>query len=378
MAGIYVHIPFCKSKCIYCDFYSIVNVTSQSKLVEALIKELYLSKDYLKADIVNTIYLGGGTPSMLLDDEIKSIKEAIESLFVVSDNAEITIEANPDDLTPERLLFYRNLGFNRLSLGVQSFNDDDLKFLNRRHNANQAQKAVFWAKEAGFNEISIDLIYGLPDQTLEAWQKNLEIAFSLPVTHLSSYHLTYEEGTKLMQLKINGTVTEASDESSVAFFEMLQNRVEENGFNQYEISNFSVLGHESKHNSNYWSGEKYLGIGPSAHSFDGTTRQWNVADVRQYIKGIDTGKLMFEKELLSEGDRYNELIITAFRTSRGLEMDKKFAELPEHYRNYFQKEADQYLQNGILQSSKGRVFLTKKGFLFSDAVMRNLMWVNED
>lgn len=377
MAGIYLHIPFCKSKCTYCDFYSIVNTSYQKRLVDAICNELEQRKSYLGNADISTIYLGGGTPSMLSNEELQRILDQITTVYAVSHNAEITIEVNPDDVTLERLCFLRSAGYNRLSMGVQSFNDNDLKFLNRRHSAKQAGQVVTWAKEAGFNDVSIDLIYGLPGQTIEGWTYNLEKAFALPVTHLSSYHLMYEEGTKLHKLKELGKVDEVTEELSTRFFTMLQEACEENGFTQYEVSNFCKPGQESQHNSNYWFGVPYLGIGPAAHSFDGDSRQWNVADIKRYVTGVETGKPISENEILSEGDRYNEMIITAFRTARGLDLER-LDRLPEIYTTHFKKEVSKFVEQNILITNEKRIYLSKKGFLMSDAVMRDLMWIHDE
>ena len=277
MAGIYLHIPFCKRRCIYCDFFSTTENDKKSTYVQALSKELELRKDYLDGEIIDTIYFGGGTPSQLEEKDFIQLFETIYKIYTINPKAEITIEANPDDLTPQYIAMLRTLPFNRLSMGIQTFKEDTLRLLHRRHTAAQAQQAYQHCREAGFQNISIDLMYGLPGETLEDWQKDLQTALQMRPEHISAYHLIYEEGTPLWNLKEAHQVEETDEDLSVSLFKELIHTLKSNGYEHYEISNFCRPGFHSRHNSSYWTGKKYLGCGPSAHSYDGTSRQWNVA-----------------------------------------------------------------------------------------------------
>ena len=318
MAGIYLHIPFCKRRCIYCDFFSTTENDKKSTYVQALSKELELRKDYLDGEIIDTIYFGGGTPSQLEEKDFIQLFETIYRIYTVNPEAEITLEANPDDLTPEYIAMLRTLPFNRLSMGIQTFKEDTLRLLHRRHTAAQAQQAYQHCREAGFQNISIDLMYGLPGETLEDWQKDLQTALQMRPEHISAYHLIYEEGTPLWNLKEAHQVEETDEDLSVSLFKELIHTLKSNGYEHYEISNFCRPGFHSRHNSSYWTGKKYLGCGPSAHSYDGTSRQWNVASLSLYIQGIQEGTPYQEKEELDLYTRYNDFIITRLRTVYGI------------------------------------------------------------
>ncbi|HOH55971.1 MAG TPA: radical SAM family heme chaperone HemW, partial [Paludibacteraceae bacterium] len=286
MAGIYIHIPFCSQRCSYCNFFSVVSINLLNEVIDAIIKEFSIRKDYLKNEPVQTIYFGGGTPSLLTIQQIEKLLNTIYKNFPVEKNAEITFEANPDDLTEKYLSDLKKTGINRLSIGIQSFDDNKLKILNRRHNAFQAVEAVRVAQRSGFNNISIDLIYGLPFQSLIEWENDLDKAFSLPIQHLSAYALTFEEKTLLLKQKEKKLIEPADEELMIKMYELLLNKSNQNGFDAYEISNFSLPEFYSRHNSSYWTQTPYLGIGPSAHSFNGFSRQWNVASIHKYIEGI--------------------------------------------------------------------------------------------
>jgi oxygen-independent coproporphyrinogen III oxidase len=375
MAGIYIHIPFCKKKCTYCDFYTVVAPGFIPSLVDSIVKELHFRKDYLKNEPINTIYFGGGTPSILNLEQFQQIFNVIYELFSVKDDAEITFEANPDDLTYEYLASARNLPFNRISIGIQSFDDEDLKRINRRHTGNEAIAAVRNAQSVGFYNLSIDLIYGLPFQTLEAWEKQLDIALSLDVQHISSYGLTYEEGTALWKQREKGKVTNVDDEVMNAMYLLLLERVQQNGFEAYEVSNFALPNRRSRHNTSYWKQEPYLGIGPSAHSYDLDSRQWNVSSIKDYIKALEINTSFFEQEVLTLFDRYNDFVMVSLRTSDGLDkaiMKKEFGlELYE----YCLHNVESFIQNGKVSDSDGKLRLTPDGIMISNIILIELMKV---
>ncbi|HSM49598.1 MAG TPA: radical SAM family heme chaperone HemW, partial [Draconibacterium sp.] len=289
MAGIYIHIPFCRRKCYYCDFYKTVNTSLTPKYIDALITEIVQRKNYLENEPVETIYFGGGTPSVLTRNEIVEILNTLHRHFTISPNVEITFEANPDDFSGDYLKEIYQAGIRRLSIGIQSFQNEILQKMNRRHDAAQAIEAVENAAKTGFNDISADLIYGLPGLTHNQWKADLKRVFELPVQHLSAYHLTYHEGTAFYTWLKKGTLKELKEAESVSQFQILNEMAKENGFEQYEISNFAKNGKYSKHNSAYWLGVKYLGLGPSAHSFNSISRRWNVAHIESYIKALESG-----------------------------------------------------------------------------------------
>lgn len=376
MAGLYLHIPFCKTRCIYCGFYSSTRASLKRDYVEALCRELTLRKDYIKGEAIETIYLGGGTPSQLTFSELKQLFDHIYKVYTVLPDAEITLEGNPDDMTPEYTHALASLPINRISMGVQTFNDAMLRFLHRRHTAEEAREAVDNCRKAGFTNISIDLIYGLPEEDAEGWKQDIEAAISLKVPHLSAYCLMFEEGTPLYQLKKAGKVKEESDEQTLKFYTYLMERLKSAGYEHYEISNFCFPGYRSRHNSSYWSGKKYLGCGASAHSFDGCSRQWNVASLTEYIRSVDEGKIPCEKEVLSLTERYNDFIVTRLRTVEGvslLELQQNFGK--ELY-EYCLKNASLSLKDGNLERTSSHLRLTKKGIFISDDLMSDLLWVD--
>ena len=306
MAGIYIHIPFCKRRCIYCDFFSTTQSEKKPAYVHALCQELNIRKDYLEGEDIETIYLGGGTPSQLTQEELEEIFSTLYNIYKVKEDAEITLEANPDDLTPEYVAMLRQLPINRISMGIQTFQEETLKLLHRRHTAKQAIEAFERCREAGFQNISIDLMYGLPGETLDTWKQDLQQAIALHPEHISAYHLIYEEDTALWKLREQHQVEEADEDLSLTLFTTLIDELTGAGYQHYEISNFCLPGLHSRHNSSYWTGKKYLGCGPSAHSFNGTSRQWNVASLSAYIDGIQQGKPDYEIEEL---DLYVILIV---------------------------------------------------------------------
>ena len=375
MAGIYIHIPFCKQRCTYCDFYTQVAPHLIPDLVDAIVKELHLRKDYLKNAAIETIYFGGGTPSVLSFSQFDSIFRAINELFEVNEDAEITFEANPDDLTPEFLSSISPLPFNRVSIGIQSFDDEDLKRVNRRHSGLQAINAVKACQAHGFENISVDLIYGLPSQSLEAWNKQLDIAFNLHVQHISVYGLTYEEGTRLWKQREMGKVNVVADDEMISMYEVLLAKMKENGFEAYEISNFSLPGYRSRHNSAYWQMNPYLGIGPSAHSFDGTSRQWNISSNKKFINALNTGENFFEKEELSQNDRYTDYVMVSLRTTEGISLKYIEENFGANFVNYCIMNAEKFIQSNKLKFDNNKIYLTYKGIQISNMIISELMHV---
>ena len=368
--GIYIHIPFCKQKCHYCDFHFSTSLKNKEELITCLQKEIEIQKSYLNEEIVETIYFGGGTPSFLDAEEIRRILNKVYAEFDVISSPEITLEGNPDDFTFQKLQELKQAGINRLSIGIQSFSDVDLTWMNRAHNAIQATKCVQDAQNLGFDNITIDLIYGLPEMTLEAWKINLQKALDLNVQHISAYNLTVEPETTLHHLVKTGKSKPLSDAAGAEQFEVLINTLEKNKFTHYEISSFGKEGYFSKHNSSYWKRKFYLGIGPSAHSFNGNTRQWNVANNAKYIKAIKVGEVPLELEQLSESDRYNEYILLGLRTIWGCEFD--------YIKSEFGEERLRTLKQQLLNCShqininEQSFSLNKKGKAFADHIASEL------
>jgi oxygen-independent coproporphyrinogen-3 oxidase len=372
MAGIYIHIPFCKQKCHYCNFFSVVSLKHKDSFLNNLKKEIAKQKDYLKEDIVKTIYFGGGTPSILTKNEIDSILQTLSKYFNISSNAEITIEANPDDLNLIKLGELSQSLINRLSIGTQSFFDDDLKYLNRVHNSNDAITSIVNAQDVGFSNISIDLIYGIPGLSTEKWASNLNLFFNLNIPHLSAYSLTVEPNTALDVLIRKNKLSPVEDLLSISHFEELIRQTNANDFVHYEISNFSKEGYYSKHNSLYWTGKNYLGLGPSAHSFNGESRQWNVSNISKYIQFLNTDKTIYEKEILSEVQKFNEYVMTSIRTSWGCNLNYVKRTFGNHYFNHLIKISAKHLKYEKLIQKNHILFLTKKGKLFADGVATDL------
>ena len=376
MASLYLHIPFCKSRCIYCDFYSGTDTSQRASYVQALCDELKLRSTYLPTSVLDSIYFGGGTPSLLQKEDFERLFEAIHTHFTLLPSAEITLECNPDDLTASYVAQLQALPFNRISIGIQSFDDAELRFLNRRHTAQQAQEAVALCQAHGFDNISIDLMYGLPNQTAETWQKTLDVAMHLGVQHLSAYSLMYEEGSPLSRLRNAHKIQELDEATSVALFEQLIDTVALHGFEQYEISNFCLPTFHSRHNSSYWHGVPYLGVGAAAHSFDGVSRQWNVANTVRYMAGVAAGQLEVEREDLTTDERYNEFVFTALRTRSGINL----SDLEQRFGNarlaYCLRLAQPYIDGGQLELRAGQLALTRAGIFVSDGIMSDLCYVD--
>lgn len=375
VAGIYIHIPFCKRRCNYCAFYSSTLYNTQEKYVDALCREIVERKEYLNEETIETIYFGGGTPSTLTIAQLQRICSTVYATYRISENPEVTIECNPDDLTEEFLSVLRTMPFNRISMGIQSFNDIQLKRLGRRHNAEKARQAVNNARKAGFSNISIDLMFALPGSTAEEWQNDLESAIELKPDHISAYNLMYEEGTPLYRALQRGDFRELSEEENVKQFEMLIENIKKAGYRHYEISNFAMPGKESRHNSSYWNGTPYLGCGAAAHSYNGTSRQWNIADIEEYIKGIEDGKHNCEIEHLSEEERYNDTILTRLRTADGIPLEWMKERFSARLNAYMLRAARKEIALGNLKEENGHLSLTEKGIFISDTVIRELIYV---
>lgn len=377
MAGIYIHIPFCKSRCLYCGFFSTTRTSLRQRYVDALCRELQLRHDYLD-EPVRTVYIGGGTPSQLEPAQLEQLFEALTSHpFPLK---EVTIECNPDDVTPSFAKALSQLPVNRVSMGAQTFSDERLHFLRRRHTSGQIGQAVDLLRKAGIDNISIDLMFGFPDESIEDWHRDIEAAIALQVEHLSAYALMYEEGTPLYDLLEQGKVEESDEEVSRRMYYDLIDRLTVAGFEHYEISNFARPGRRSQHNSSYWNGTPYLGLGAAAHSFDRKSRQWNVADLDAYIEGVHSAlfpvhgsqldfPFVAEREELDATTRYNDNVMTALRTRDGLPLDS----LTDEQRTYCLTNAGKYLDSGLLINEKGRLRLLRNGLFVSDMIMSDLM-----
>ncbi|WP_299578470.1 radical SAM family heme chaperone HemW [uncultured Sunxiuqinia sp.] len=375
MAGIYIHIPFCKTKCHYCDFYKSTDFGAKTDFLGALKQEIAERKNELQNEAIASIYFGGGTPSVLKIEEINDILTLVGEHYQLAEDVEITLEANPDDLSEAFLEGLKTTIINRLSIGTQSFNDHDLKSMNRRHNSRQALTSIRAAQEAGFQNISIDLIYGLPNQTLADWEANIDQALALNVQHISAYHLTYHEGTVFYDYLKKGKIKELPDELSLEQFKHLLSRLEEAGFEQYEISNFARNAAYSRHNKAYWERKKYLGFGPSAHSFDHQSRRWNVSSLRKYLQAMEQKLPYWETEILSEQDQYNDYMITSLRTKWGISTEYLTQNFAAKYVQHFQKEAEKYVASKHLSCENKVYKLSVEGLFISDKIMEELFYI---
>ena len=365
MAGIYVHIPFCKSRCVYCGFYSTTQLDVRGRYVDAVCREWHLRRSYINNERVHTIYVGGGTPSQL---DAAHLRQLFATLGTAQ---EVTLECNPDDVTPQFADLLGELPVNRVSMGVQSFSDERLRFARRRHTSVQVHEAVSRLRQAGIGNVSIDLMYGFPGETLDDWHRDVDEAVSLRVEHLSAYALMYEEGTPLYRLLEAGQVSECDEELSRQMYYLLKDTLAAAGYEHYEISNFARPGFRSRHNSSYWNATPYIGLGAAAHSFDGSSRQWNVADVGRYMAGIERGEPYFEREVLDAATRYNERVMTALRTCEGLPLST----LTDAQRAYCLSAAAKYVADGLLLHEEGHLRLSRRGLFVSDMIMSDLMLV---
>jgi len=396
---LYIHIPFCKTRCIYCLFFSSTNENLRQKYIDVLCLEIAQRKNYLLDNHLDTIYFGGGTPSLLSVSELEKIFDAINQNFIIKPDAEITIEANPDDLCFEYVSQLSKLPFNRISIGVQCLNDKELRFLKRRHTAEQAKNAVEICKKCGFENISIDLIHSLPNQTLKSWQNTVNEAIKLDVQHISAYALTYEKGTKLAEIDKKRHFSKISDKKSEKIFEILNENLKNADFEHYEISNYCKKNYFSRHNSGYWSGANYLGVGAAAHSFNGNSRSWNVASLEKYCQAISQKRTQITQktqintknnfcadscdlcsisttEILTEKDKYNELIFLSLRTKKGLDLEKLKNNFGNEKYTFLLKNAKNYLENDILTIEKNFLKINEKSFIISNQIMSDLMFVD--
>jgi putative oxygen-independent coproporphyrinogen III oxidase len=374
MAGIYVHIPFCKQACHYCNFHFSTSMKLKNAFLDALLNEISLQINLLGGKQVNTIYFGGGTPSLLTEDELFLIVSNLRKQFQVSPQVEMTLEANPDDINFEKLIQWKQCGINRLSIGVQSFFEEDLKWMNRAHTAAQAEQCIQMAKEAGFNNLTIDLIFGTPTLSDENWFSNVEKAILYQIPHLSCYALTVEDRTPLKSM-INKKITkDINTEDQARQFTLLMKWLPDAGYEQYEISNYAIPGRRSKHNSSYWQGENYLGLGPSAHSFNGITRQWNVSNNSFYIQSLKKNIVPFEIEELTPVQRVNEWVMTSLRTSEGLRVDSNARYMTKKIHELLKMKSRVYQQQGLIIEKQDALLLTNEGKLFADGIAAGLFF----
>lgn len=375
MVGLYIHIPFCESKCIYCDFYSMANNNHLiDKYINALLVEAVLRKNELNSETLTTVYLGGGTPSLLSITQLSKIVNGLKKVFDFSEVEEFTIEVNPDDVTAYYIQQAKSLGINRVSMGVQSFNDVDLRFINRRHTAKQATDAIHIIKKAGIDNISIDLIYGIPGQNIEIWKNNVDTAISLSVQHISAYTLMYEEGTRLSVMRSLGKITEVDDDVVAAMYDYLVAQLKSNGYTHYEISNFALPGFHSRHNSSYWNLTPYLGLGVAAHSFDGTVRRFNPSNLKKYLDALGEGKLCVEVENITQAERYDEYVMLRLRTADGIDADELMHRFGEEYYQFFIEKTKPLVSEGYLINENGRYYIPENHIMISDNITCDLLW----
>ncbi|MEN8155790.1 MAG: radical SAM family heme chaperone HemW [Bacteroidota bacterium] len=378
MRGIYIHIPFCRQACRYCDFFFTVSLKKIDEFVEILILELESRASQQNEYLMGSIYLGGGTPSVLSSGHLERIMEAVRANYNISEGAEVTVECNPDDLNTSFLEELKRLGVNRLSIGIQSFRDKDLILMRRSHDASRARRSVEEAARAGFNNVTVDLIYGIPGQNAEGWRDNLREALTMPITHLSAYHLTFEPGTLFDHWRKKGRLLPVQEEQSEVMYGMLREELMNAGFEHYEISNFAKHereaseGFKSRHNQLYWSGEPYLGFGPSAHSFDGTSRSWNVASLKVYMESVSAGLPAYETEHLSAKEQYHDYLITSLRTSRGVQREQIDTRFGAAFLDHFDRNSKQFILKGTMQERGERLIIDPGRWLMADHIMREL------
>lgn len=373
MAGVYIHIPFCKSFCSYCDFYSVTDCSKTEAFVKAVTREAAIRSGYLYNETVDTVYLGGGTPSLLSETQAERIMAAVRSNFRIGSDPEITVEVNPDDIKPGYIRSLSALGVNRVSVGVQSWDDGRLKYLGRRHSALQSAAALETVFSEGIKNVSADLIYGIPGMTTADLMKDIEKTLTFPVTHVSAYHLTIEEGTPLHRMKEKGKLTETDEETSNSMFMLLVSQLRERGFIHYEISNFALEGYISRHNSAYWKQVPYIGLGPSAHSFDRRSRQWNVSDVKEYIRSVNEGKVPFEREDLDRLTLFNEYVMTALRTLWGIDLIYVENSYDKELHDYLVNMSGKYIRYGMMKRERDTLTLTDQGRMISDNIISELL-----
>ena len=375
MSGIYIHIPFCKQACFYCDFYFSTSLKKKDELIQSILIEIELRKNELNDEVVETIYFGGGTPSLLNQSDVEAMIQAIYKHYKVGPNPEITLEANPDDINEEKLKEMSSSGINRLSIGIQSFFEEDLKLMNRAHNAQESKACLEMATQY-FENISLDLIYGIPGSSNLQWRENIQTALSYNIPHLSCYALTVEPGTALESFIKKGIMEEVDDLQAQEQFLILIDELTQHDYIHYELSNFAKKGFYSKNNSSYWQGKTYLGIGPSAHSFDGKQRSWNVKNNSKYIKALTQNQIPIEKEILSITDQYNEYIMTGLRTIWGVSLKKVEQNFGKNYLKYLNQQAEKHILEHLLYIDDGILRTTRKGKFFSDGIASDLFKLN--
>ena len=375
MAGIYVHIPYCRQACSYCDFHFSTLLKNKSDLLRTIAAEIEMRRNYLKGERVDSIYFGGGTPSVMTSSEARMLLGSINRQFEVSSDAEVTLEANPDDLDLEKLNELRRLGFNRLSIGIQSFDEEVLQWMNRSHNATQALDAVAKAREAGFENLTVDMIYGIPGRDNQYWQSQMEQLLRLSVPHISAYALTVEKETMLDNWIRKGKTTAPDEDQAHEQFISLSESLTAAGYEHYELSNFARPGFRAVHNSAYWKSRPYLGVGPSAHSYDGNSRQWNVSNNRLYHLAIESGELNSERETLSMADHLNEKVMTALRTSDGLNLNEVDQQFGAEFRQHIMKEANMMLEEGRLELRGDQLHIPLKQRFYSDGIASALFYI---
>jgi oxygen-independent coproporphyrinogen-3 oxidase len=380
MNGIYIHIPFCRKACHYCNFHFTVSLKNKAAFITAIINEIELQKRYFEKEknatktIIDTIYFGGGTPSLLSPTDIAQIILTIRKFISIKENAEISLEANPEDLSKEKIIDFQKIGINRLSIGVQSFFDDDLQYLNRPHDSQRALDAIKDSQQNGFNNISIDLIYAIPTLTNENWHRNLEIAIENKIPHISLYSLTVEPKTPLAHFIHTGKYEAIDEQKSTEQYQIAMKKLEEHGYIHYEISNFCREGFYSIHNSNYWKNQPYLGLGPSAHSYNGLARQWNISNTTEYIKALFRDKLVFKEEILTTTQKYNEYILTSLRTIWGIKLNDIKDHFGMDYYNHCNKIANKYIRQEKVEIRYNTIYLTNKGKLFADLISAEMFF----
>ncbi|MFO7852498.1 MAG: radical SAM family heme chaperone HemW [Bacteroidota bacterium] len=373
MAGVYIHIPFCKRRCHYCDFYKTLDTDMTDSFLAALGNEILLQRDYLEQNKLETIYFGGGTPSVLSAKQIENILKQLDDVFNLSGIEEISLEANPDDINKSYVMDLKKAGINRISVGIQSWDDRVLQFLNRRHRSDEAEKALASILESGIENISVDLIYGIPGLTIKQWTESLRKTLDFDVKHLSAYHLTIEPNTVFGKMKTAGEIEEIDEGESENQYRVLTRLCNKQGYLHYEISNFCKEGYISQHNTNYWRQKPYLGLGPSAHSYNGGSRQWNVSDLGEYLRSIKNNEIPCTIEMLTTRDRYNEYVMTSLRTMWGIDLDFIEENINKESRDYLNNLASRFIKYGMMRKNGSQLTLTDQGKMISDNIISELM-----
>ena len=377
MAGIYIHVPFCKRRCSYCDFYSVVSTADADRYVSALLAELRMRRDEIMLDEVHTIYIGGGTPSMLSAEQLRRLMSGIAEMVDIDKVEEVTIEVNPDDVDSEYMSNVARCGVNRVSMGVQSFVDEELKAVNRRHDSRQALEALKIIADCGIDNVSIDLIYGLPKQTLATWKQSVCQAARLHVNHISAYCLSYEEGTALTRLRDRGVIEETDEDACVEMYNCLCSILKAAGYEHYEISNFALPGKYSRHNSAYWDGTPYLGLGAAAHSFDGECRRYNPANLKVYLEKIENGEVAYQTETEEWWQQYNEMVMVKLRTKWGIDLQDVERRFGKQVSDDFERKIKVYVASGAVLNTGTCYALSEQGVMISDSIIRELMIVDD-